>query len=53
MQTSTVTISKESIDKNKPTGAKGKYWKSLYVTSTMGPSVQLDINALQDYQLEG
>ena len=43
----------ESIDKNKPTGAKGKYWKSLYVTSTMGPSVQLDINALQDYQLEG
>ncbi len=43
----------ESIDKNKPTGAKGKYWKSLYVTSTMGPSVQVDINALQDYQLEG
>ena len=43
----------ESIDKNKPTGAKGKYWKSFYVTSTMGPSVQLDINALQDYQLEG
>jgi len=43
----------ESIDKNKPAGAKGKYWKSLYVTSTMGPSVQLDINALQDYQLEG
>jgi large subunit ribosomal protein L1 len=43
----------ESIDKNKPTGAKGKYWKTCYVTSTMGPSVQLDINALQDYQVEG
>jgi large subunit ribosomal protein L1 len=43
----------ESIDKNKPTGAKGKYWKTCYVTSTMGPSVQLDINALQDYQIEG
>jgi len=43
----------ESIDKNKPSGAKGKYWKTFYVTSTMGPSVQLDINALQDYQLEG
>ena len=43
----------ESIDKNKPSGAKGKYWKSFYVTSTMGPSVQLDINALQDFQLEG
>ncbi len=43
----------ESIDKNKPSGAKGKYWKTFYVTSTMGPSVQLDINAVQDYKPEG
>jgi len=43
----------ESIDKNKPSGAKGKYWKTFYVTSTMGPSVKLDINAVQDYQPEG
>ncbi len=43
----------ESIDKNKPSGAKGKYWKTFYITSTMGPSVQLDINAVQDYQPEG
>jgi len=42
----------ESIDKNKPSGAKGKYWKTFYITSTMGPSVQLDINAVQDYQPE-
>ena len=42
----------ESIDKNKPSGAKGKYWKTLYVTSTMGPSVQVDINAVQDHQPE-
>ena len=42
----------ESIDKNKPSGAKGKYWKSFYVTSTMGPSVQVDISAVQDYQPE-
>jgi len=42
----------ESIDKNKPSGAKGKYWKSFYVTSTMGLSVQVDINAVQDYQPE-
>ena len=42
----------ESIDKNKPSGAKGKYWKSFYVTSTMGPSVKVDINAVQDYQPE-
>ena len=43
----------ESIDKNKPSGAKGKYWKTFYLTSTMGPSVQVDINAVQDYQPEG
>ena len=43
----------ESIDKNKPSGSKGKYWKTFYVTSTMGPSVQVDINAIQDYQPEG
>jgi len=43
----------ESIDKNKPSGAKGKYWKTFYVTSTMGPSVQVDINAIQDFQPEG
>ena len=43
----------ETIDKNKPSGAKGKYWKTFYVTSTMGPSVQVDINAVQDLQPEG
>ena len=40
----------ESVDRNKPSGAKGRYWKSLFVTSTMGPSVQIDIPALQDIQ---
>ncbi len=38
----------ETIDKNKPSGAKGRYWKSLFITSTMGPSVEIDIAALQD-----
>jgi len=38
----------ETIDRNKPSGAKGRYWRSLYVTSTMGPSVQVDFSALQD-----
>ena len=42
----------ESIDKNKPGGSKGKYWKTLYITSTMGPSVQVDIGSLQDHQPE-
>ncbi len=39
-----------SIDRNKPSGAKGRYWKSLYLTSTMGPSVEVDVTALQDMQ---
>ena len=38
----------ETIDRNKPSGAKGRYWKSLYITSTMGPSVEVDFAALQD-----
>ncbi len=38
----------ETVDRNKPSGAKGRYWKSLYITSTMGPSVEVDVSALQD-----
>ena len=40
----------ETIDRNKPSGAKGRYWKSLYVSSTMGPSVEVDFSALQDIE---
>jgi large subunit ribosomal protein L1 len=43
----------ETIDRNKPSGAKGRYWRSLYVTSTMGPSVEVDVTALQDLKQEG
>ncbi|GCE64912.1 50S ribosomal protein L1 [cyanobiont of Ornithocercus magnificus] len=42
----------EAIDRNKPSGAKGRYWKSLYVASTMGPSVEIDVSALQDIKQE-
>jgi len=41
-----------AIDRNKPSGAKGRYWKSLYITSTMGPSVEVDVSALQDMEQE-
>jgi len=42
----------EAIDRNKPSGAKGRYWKSLYVTSTMSPSVAVDVTALQEIKQE-
>ncbi|MBF2079065.1 MAG: 50S ribosomal protein L1 [Synechococcales cyanobacterium T60_A2020_003] len=41
----------ECIDRNRPSGAKGRYWQSVYVSSTMGPSIQIDVNALRDLKL--
>ncbi|HEY9669675.1 MAG TPA: 50S ribosomal protein L1 [Coleofasciculaceae cyanobacterium] len=38
----------ETIDRNRPSGAKGRYWRSIYVSATMGPSIQVDINTLRD-----
>ena len=36
-----------SIEKNRPSGVKGKYFKSLYICTTMGSSIQLDLNVLE------
>lgn len=41
----------EVIDRYRPSGAKGRYWRSMYVSSTMGPSIQVDINGLRDMKL--
>ncbi|MGL6284403.1 MAG: 50S ribosomal protein L1 [Microcoleaceae cyanobacterium] len=38
----------ECIDRNRPSGAKGRFWRSVYVSATMGPSIEVDINALRD-----
>ena len=35
----------QSIEQNRPAGVKGKYFKSLFICSSMGPSIQLDLNA--------
>lgn len=34
-----------SIEKNRPSGVKGKYFKSLFICTTMGSSIKLDLNA--------
>lgn len=34
----------ESILQNRPSGVKGKYFKSMFLCTTMGPSIQLDLN---------
>ena len=35
----------KSIEQNRPSGVKGKYFISLFICTTMGPSIKLDLNA--------
>ena len=37
----------DAINTNRPPGAKGIYWKSMYIASSMGPSVQVDYSVMQ------
>lgn len=34
-----------SIQKNKPLGLKGKFFKSIYICTTMSPSIRLDVDS--------
>ncbi|AOX01724.1 MULTISPECIES: 50S ribosomal protein L1 [Moorena] len=43
----------ETIDRNRPSGAKGRYWRTLYVSASMGPSIEVDIAILRELKLEG
>jgi len=36
----------ESIVQNKPSGVKGRYFKSLHICTTMSPSIQIDFTTL-------
>ena len=34
----------KSIEQNRPSGVKGNYFKSLFICTSMGPSIQLDLS---------
>ncbi len=34
----------QSIEQNRPSGVKGKYFKNLFICTTMGPSLKLDLD---------
>ncbi|XP_031478122.1 50S ribosomal protein L1, chloroplastic [Nymphaea colorata] len=40
----------KSVEANKPSGAKGVYWKSAHVCSSMGPSIRLNVKGMLDYK---
>ena len=42
----------DTIERNRPSGAKGRYWRSLYVSATMGPSIEVDISTLRDLKMD-
>ncbi|MEO1208457.1 MAG: 50S ribosomal protein L1 [Cyanobacteria bacterium J06638_20] len=41
----------DTIDRNRPSGAKGRYWRSLFVSATMGPAIEVDIPTLRDMKM--
>ncbi|XTZ11298.1 MAG: 50S ribosomal protein L1 [cyanobacterium endosymbiont of Rhopalodia yunnanensis] len=41
----------ETIDRHRPSGSKGRYWRSVFVSASMGPSIGIDINQLRDLKL--
>lgn len=41
-----ITAVIDAVNKAKPSGAKGQYFKSAYVSSAMGPGIKLDLRPI-------
>ena len=37
----------KSIEQNRPSGVKGKYFKSLFICTSMGPSIKLEVDIFE------
>ena len=42
-----LTALHQSIEQNRPSGVKGKYFKKLFICTTMGSSIQLDLTVFE------
>lgn len=41
----------ETIDRNRPSGAKGRFWRTVSISMTQGPSISVDVQALRDLKM--
>ncbi len=41
----------ETIDRNRPSGAKGRFWRTISISMTQGPSISVDVQALRDLKM--
>ncbi len=41
----------ECIDRNRPSGAKGRFWRSVFVSATMGPGIEVEVSSLRELKL--
>ena len=42
-----LTALHQSIEQNRPSGVKGKYFKNMFICTSMGPSVQLGLEIFE------